>query len=132
MIKLKSIFAVAVLLFVTTFVTAQTKVEWKEKNDFHKVMSQTFHPVEEGNYKPIRERSSEMVEKAIAWKNATIPADFKNVKGIKKNLKKLVKESKKLDKKIKNNVTDEEIKDDLTALHDIFHNIVGLCKATEH
>ena len=29
--KLKSIFALAILLFVTTFVTGQTKVEWKEK-----------------------------------------------------------------------------------------------------
>lgn len=94
-------------------------------------MSQTYHPVEENNYKPIRERSSEMVEKALVWKNATIPADFKNVKGIKMNLKKLVKESRKLDKKIENKVTDGEIKADLTALQDIFHNIVGLCKATD-
>ena len=94
-------------------------------------MSQTFHPVEEGNYKPIRERSGEMVEKAIAWQKSSILADFKNVKGINKNLKKLVKESQKLDKEIKANAIDEEIKVDLTALHDLFHNVVGLCKS-EH
>lgn len=128
----KSIFVVAILLFVTTLISAQTKVEWKEKNDFHTVMSQTFHPVEEGNFKPIRERSGEMVEKAIAWQKSSIPADFKNVKGIKKNLNKLVKESQKLDKKIKSNATDAQIKADLTALHDIFHQIVGLCETTDH
>lgn len=125
--KLKSVLAVAVLFFVASIVTAQEKVEWKEMSDFHKVMSQTFHPVEEGNYQPIRERSAEMAEKATAWQKAAIPADFTNVKGIKKNLKKLVKNSTNLDKKIKAGCTDNEILADLIALHDIFHNIVGLC-----
>ena len=30
---------------------------WKELKEFHKVMAQTFHPMEEGDYKPIRQRS---------------------------------------------------------------------------
>jgi hypothetical protein len=32
----------------------------------------------------MRERSGEMVEKAIAWQKSSIPADLKNVKGIKR------------------------------------------------
>ena len=103
------------------------KEDWKEKDEFHKVMAQTFHPVEDGNYNPIRERSNEMYQKAVAWQKSTIPAGY-NKKKISKVLKKLVKESKELDKKIKAGTTDAEIKADLTELHDIFHEIVGLCK----
>ncbi|MBK6964622.1 MAG: hypothetical protein IPH20_11970 [Bacteroidales bacterium] len=129
--KVKSVLVAALMVFAASFVSAQDKVEWKEMIDFHKVMSQTFHPVEEGNFQPIRERSGEMVEKATAWQNASIPAGYTNFKGIKKNLKQLVKKSSALDKKIKTGCTDEIIKADLTALHDIFHNIVGLC-SDEH
>ncbi len=125
--KVKSVLVAALLMFAAGFVSAQEKVEWKEMVDFHKVMSQTFHPVEEGNFQPIRERSDEMFDKAIAWKSASIPSDYSNVKGIKKNLKQLVKKSSSLDKKIKAGCTDEVIKTELTVLHDIFHNIVGLC-----
>ncbi|MHC1776670.1 MAG: hypothetical protein AB9834_14800 [Lentimicrobium sp.] len=125
--KVKSVFVAGLLLFAACFVSAQDKVEWKEMVEFHEVMSQTFHPVEEGNFQPIRERIGEMVERATVWQNASIPADFANVKGIKKNLKQLVKKSSALDAKIKTGCTDEVIKTDLTVLHDIFHNIIGLC-----
>lgn len=123
----KIFFAVFALAF--QFAIAQTKTEWKEKDQFHTVMSQTFHPMEEGNYKAIRERSGEMLTKALAWQKSTIPADFKNVKDIKKNLAKLVEEAGELDKKIKANCTDADIKQKLTEMHDIFHKIVGLCKS---
>ena len=125
--NLKSVFAFAFILFISGIATAQNKTEWKEMVEFHKVMSQTFHPAEEGNFLPIRERSGEMFEKAIAWKTSIIPAEYSNVKGIKKNLKQLVKKSSELDRKIKANSSDEVILADLTVLHDVFHNIVGLC-----
>ncbi len=38
--------------------------DWPALKDFHKVMSQTFHPSEEGNLQPIKERSGEMTQKA--------------------------------------------------------------------
>ena len=129
---IKSILTATVLLATTFLVSAQSKSEWKEKDDFHVVMSQTFHPAEEGNFNPIRERSGEMVEQAILWQKSAIPADFKEVKSIKKNLKRLVKDSKKLDKKIKKDATNEVIFADLIALHDVFHSLVGLCRMTEH
>jgi hypothetical protein len=118
---------IVIALFIANFSFSQALAEWKEKDEFHKVMAQTFHPVEDGNYNPIRERSNEMYQKAVAWQKSTIPAGY-NKKKISKVLKKLVKESKELDKKIKAGTTDAEIKADLTELHDIFHEIVGLCK----
>ncbi len=130
--NLTALFVLALLIFVSSIASSQTKVEWKEREDFHQVMGQTFHPVEDGNYTPIRERSGEIVEKAVAWQNSTIPAEFASVTGLKENLAKLVAGSEALNAKIKANCTNEEIKTDLTALHDVFHDIVGSCNTTDH
>lgn len=116
------------LVLVQFSVSAQHKTTWKELSEFHTVMSQTFHPAEEGDFKPIRERSGEMVEKAKAWKASAIPADHTEVKGIETSLDALVDGSSKLDAKIKAGAKDEEILKDLSALHDVFHTIVGLCR----
>jgi hypothetical protein len=70
--------------------SGQGRPEWKELSAFHTVMSQTFHPAEEGDFKPIRERSGEMGEKAKAWKASAIPAEYKDVKGIETSLAALV------------------------------------------
>jgi len=118
----------ALLLTIPFSASAQEKAEWKELGAFHAVMSQTFHPAEEGDLKPIRERSGELVEKAKAWKASAIPADYTDVKGIQESLNALVDGSIKLDAKIKAGAKDEEIVKDLSALHDVFHTIVGLCR----
>ncbi len=128
--KIKFLFSAVALLFISTFVSAQVK-NWKEKNDFHKVMSTTFHPAEEGNLEPIKTKINEMQAKAIAFQKSEIPADVVNKKDMKKNLKELVKGTKALNKKIKANASDEIIKTELTSLHDVFHKIVGLCSAEE-
>lgn len=121
------------LLLVTGFLSvgkssyAQAKLtDWAELVAFHKVMSQTFHPSEEGNLEPIKTRIGEMVEKAKALQTSKPPADFKNKK-VKKAVAKLYKDSKALEAKIKAGATDDEIKTALAALHDTFHQIVGLC-----
>lgn len=128
--NIKFLFAALALLFVSTFASAQVK-DWKEKNDFHKVMSTTFHPAEEGNLAPIKSKIDEMQAKAIAFQKSEIPVDVVNKKEVKKNLKELVKGTKALNKKIKANASDEVIKTELTSLHDVFHKIVGLCNAED-
>ena len=125
---LRKLTVAAVLLSLHLTSNAQGKTEWKELSAFHTVMSQTFHPAEEGDFKPIRERSGEMVEKSKAWKASAIPADYSDVKGIGASLDALVDGSSKLDAKIKVGAKDEEILKDLSALHDVFHTIVGLCR----
>lgn len=118
---------IIIALFAANFSFAQAPVEWKEKDDFHKVMSTTFHPMEDGNFNPIKEKSQEMYEKAVAWQKSKVPAGVDKKKAS-KTLKKLVKETKALNDKIKAGATDEVIKTDLTRLHDIFHELVGLCR----
>ena len=103
---------------------------WPEIKIFHKVMSQTFHPSEEGNLQPIKERSAEMVEKANALKMAKIPAQF-NKKEIVVAVNKLAKDSKELDKLVKSKASDDKITKALNGLHDTFHMILGLCTHDE-
>lgn len=127
--NIKFLFA-AIALFFISFASAQDK-DWKEKNEFHKVMSQTFHPAEEGNLAPIKSKIAEMQAKAVAFQKSEIPAELPNKEEIKKNLDELVNGTKVLAKKIKKNASDEVIKTQLTALHDVFHKIVGLCSAED-
>ena len=99
---------------------------WPELEAFHKIMSVTFHPSEEGNFEPIRTRIGEMVEAAVKLNASTVPAEF-NKPDILENAKKLETDAKALEEKIKANATNEELSKDLSALHDTFHKIVELC-----
>ena len=117
------------------YVTATTKKkgkfdDWKELKDFHKVMSQTFHPSEDGNLEPIKKRSKEMVEKAELLAKSAIPVEF-NSKEVITTIQKLATDCKKLDELVKNKKTDKELSDALTKLHDVFHEIIGLCNNEE-
>jgi hypothetical protein len=112
-------------------VHAQQKAKWNELDAFHDVMAQTFHPAEEGKLEPIRSRSQEMVDKAIAWKNAAAPEGF-DKNAVKENLSKLVKGAREINKLVKKNAPDKDLKEKLSALHDIFHEIVEKCEKEEH
>jgi hypothetical protein len=100
---------------------------WPELKTFHGVMSQTFHPMEAGDLAPIRSRSGEMHSQATALAKAAIPAEY-NTPPIKAAVQQLRTDSKALHKLIKKQGSDAAVVQSLTALHDIFHEIVGLCK----
>lgn len=105
--------------------------DWQALKDFHKVMSQTFHPSEEGDLQPIKTRSKEMILKAEVLKKSLIPAEF-NKKEVIKAIDELVVGSKKLDKLISSKSDDAKIGQSLNDLHDVFHKIVGLCTSEDH
>jgi hypothetical protein len=132
---MKKITLILGLLIVTsTISTAQNKSKfdsWPAIKEFHKVMSQTFHPSEEGNLEPIKKRSGEMVEKANILSKSEIPNEFSSPK-IKDAVKRLAKDSKKLHKLVLKKKSDKEISEALSKLHDVFHEIVGLCTNEEH
>jgi hypothetical protein len=114
-----------------TSVQAQEKKTWKEMHDFHGVMGSTFHPAEEGDLKPIRSRSQEMVDKAIAWEESNAPEGY-DKKAVTGTLKKLVSGAKEIDKMVKDNAADKELVTKLTALHDVFHEIMEKCQKGDH
>ena len=103
------------------------KDTWQELKDFHVVMAQTFHPAEDGNLDPIRKRSGEMLARAVSLQKSSIPPSF-NRPEIRKAIGDLVKGAADLDKAVRNKRTkDAVIVQKLTALHDVFHIIQGLC-----
>jgi hypothetical protein len=110
---------------------AQQKAKWQELDAFHEVMSKTFHPSEEGKLEPIRSRSAEMLDKAIAWKNSTAPEGY-DQNAVKKNLKDLVKGAKEINKMVQDKADDASLKEKLSKLHDTFHEIVEKCEKEEH
>jgi superoxide dismutase len=103
------------------------KETWTALNEFHVVMAQTFHPSEEGNLAPIRQRSGEMVEKAQALLNQPIPASFNTVE-IKKSITDLLMGAKELDEMVRSHADDKMITTKLNNLHDTFHTIQGQCR----
>ena len=107
------------------------KAKWNEMEEFHTVMSQTFHPAEEGKLEPIKARSGEMLEKAKAWKSSTAPAGYDKQK-VNKSLKDLVKGARELDEMIKEKASDASITEKLSKLHDVFHEIMEKCEKEDH
>ena len=125
---MKKLIILLMLIFICAFqVSAQSKMnDWPELKVFHGVISQTFHPSEEGNLSPLKERSAELEEKAKTLSDSKIPVDFDNEK-VKKALKNLEKETKELHKMVSQKKSDKELTTKLAEVHDTFHEIVGLC-----
>jgi hypothetical protein len=118
------------------FARAQEKkdpiaIGWKEMNEFHTVMSETFHPAEEGHLDPIKKRSQEMIDKAAAWQKSTAPEGY-DKKKVETSLKKLVKGTKELNGLVKANSPDKVLKEKLSGLHGIFHEIMEKCRKEDH
>ncbi len=103
------------------------KESWAELTSFHEVMAATFHPSEEGNLKPIRERSGEFLAKAKALQSGKIPASF-DTPEIKKSINDLVAGATTLNKMVNAKAVDKSLAKKLGELHDVFHTIQGLCR----
>ena len=124
-------FLVLALIVVANSVSAQSTFDkWPAIKEFHEVMSQTFHPAEEGNLAPIKARSEEMMNKAAMLLKSDIPTEFRT-NAILASAERLQLKSKALHKLVKSNRTDAEIVKSITDLHDTFHEIVGLCSDTK-
>jgi hypothetical protein len=120
-------FLVLALIVVANSVSAQSTFDkWPAIKEFHEVMSQTFHPAEEGNLAPIKARSEEMMNKAAMLLKLDIPTEFRT-DAILASAERLQLKSKALHKLVKSNGTDAAIVKSITDLHDTFHEIVGLC-----
>lgn len=123
---LKTLLALT-FIFVANNISAQSTFEkWPAIKEFHEIMSQTFHPAEEGNFAPIKARSQEMMTKASLLLTSDIPAAFKKV-AILASVGRLEIQSKELHKLVSSGSTDDVILKSISELHDTFHEIVGLC-----
>ena len=120
-------FLALTFIFVVNSISAQSTFEkWPAIKEFHEVMSQTFHPAEEGNFAPIKARSEEMMTKAANLQKSDIPKEFKT-EAILASAGKLETQSAALHKLVISGATNDVIFKSMTTLHDTFHEIVGLC-----
>jgi hypothetical protein len=112
---------------VANTITAQSTFDkWPALKEFHEVMSQTFHPAEEGNLTPIKARSEEMMNKAAMLLKSDIPKEFRT-EAILASAERLQLKSKTLHKLVVSNGSNAAILKSITDLHETFHEIVGLC-----
>lgn len=101
--------------------------QWPALDEYHKLMSASFHPAEEGKLEPVKKNAAAMAVQAKKLKDSPIPAAF-NKAGMPDLLSKLEKESAALARLVKAKKSDEDIKKAIFSLHDRFHEIVGLCR----
>lgn len=100
--------------------------EWVELEEFHSYMAATFHPADEGDVAPLKEKARAMADAAKVLENSTIPGHYgDNAKEI---LKRLREGSEALAKKVEEGkASDEELTSDIIALHEVFHEVHGAC-----
>ena len=110
--------------------SAQEKNNWKEQEAFHGIMSKTFHPTEEGNFKPLKEKSDSLVIIAKQWKTAKIPAGYKP-KETAESIAKLLKQCETVNAAVRSNKDDKTLGALMFEAHETFHYIVGECKTHE-
>ncbi len=100
---------------------------WAEMDAFHEYMAGTFHPSENGDLAPLKEKARAMADAAKAWKESEIPASYQK-DGVTETLEKLATESDALAVKVEGGkASDKELTADINALHERFHEIVERC-----
>lgn len=125
------LFVLTVLLVANTGFAQQKKATWKEMHDFHGVMSKTFHPAEENNFKPLRDSAAVLATRAKAWQSSTVPEGYK-ADVTRPILKTLVKQCNNIQKAVKKGKSDAELKTMITQAHDTFHEIMEKCRDEKH
>jgi hypothetical protein len=123
------------MALVTSFsVKAQDDIfeQWKELDDFHMSIATIWHPAEEGEFEPIRSRPEELYNKASALKSSDIPEKY-DTDEIRSAVGRLESGSHGIFISLREkNPSNEELFEELKSLHDVFHEIVGMCRDDEH
>jgi putative intracellular protease/amidase len=99
---------------------------WPELDEYHEVMSKTFHPAEAGDLKPVYANAAELATKAEVLKKSAVPTKYQK-DGVKDSIELLEKESVALAKMVKKKKSEEELKKAIFALHDRFHEVMEKC-----
>ena len=119
--------AIIAFLFAANSIHAQSADEkWPALKEFHTTIAATFHPAEEGNLEPTKTRAQELANKGADLLKGNIPAEYRT-DAILRSAEKLQVKSRALYKLVLQNASDAEIKASITEVHNIYHDIAGLC-----
>ena len=125
--KVKTLFIMILFSCLALPVFAQ-EAKWTEMENFHAVMSITFHPAEEDNLEPVKKNAAELLSRAKVWQKADVPAGYSG-SATQPVLKQLVKQCKLINAAVKkNNKPDAELKIMITRAHELFHEIKEKCR----
>lgn len=95
---------------------------WKEMDDFHTIMAESFHPFKDSaNLEPAIKNASAMAEAAAHWAEASLPGKVDNDE-TKAMLQEMKSATLAFVERVKSG-NDEEIGNSLTELHDLFHKL---------
>lgn len=117
------------VLFMTAISFAQTskKLEWKEMKDFHEIMSAVYHPTEEGNFTPLKEKAIDLFKAAKLWRDSKIPSGLM-VEPTLATLNKILRKCREIADAVQINAPTSDLKVKITEAHDLFHKMVGECE----
>ena len=131
---MKSIVRLVVIMLAMipaiSFAQTAKPAPWAEAKAFHSLMSKTFHPSEEGNFAPLKEKADSLLIAAKAWQASKIPDNYKPEE-TKLTLDKLVQQCTLISGAVAAKAADEKLKVLIADAHDIFHKIVGECKKAD-
>jgi hypothetical protein len=125
--KINLLLLALVVLVGTSFGQGAKKAEWAEMKAFHSLMAATFHPAEEGNLVPLKEKAGDLYKASKNWYAAEIPADFK-AEETKAALEKLMIKCSDLWAAVSEKKDDKDITTMITEAHDLFHKVAGECR----
>ena len=125
--KIIFITTAAFLLFSSVTFAQSSKAVWAEMKTFHSFMAGTFHPAEEGNLAPLKQKADSLEITAKLWQASAIPANYKPVE-TKEALAQLVAKTTAINKALAAKESDDNLKKLIGEAHEIFHHIVGECR----
>jgi hypothetical protein len=125
--KINLLLVALVMLVGSSFAQTEKKAVWAELKAFHTLMAGTFHPSEEGNLVPLKEKAEDLYKASKVWYASEIPADFKPEE-TKATIEKLMIKCNDIWAAVVAKKSDEELKKMIADAHDIFHKVVGECK----
>lgn len=128
---MKKSIQIAFIFFLSATGFAQTKkVAWPEMKTFHSFMAATFHPSEDGNLAPLKQKADSLAIVAKMWQVSAIPSNYKPAE-TKSALENLVAKTTEINNAVAANKSDADLKKLIAEAHDIFHHIAGECKKTD-
>ena len=115
------------LISAISFAQTAKKIEWKEMKAFHEIMSAVYHPTEEGNFAPLKEKANELSKTAKIWRDSKVPSELM-AEQTKAMLNKLLAKCREIANAVQVNTPNSQLKVMIVAAHDMFHKIVVECE----
>lgn len=101
---------------------ASAEADWKEMDNFHMIMAETFHPYRDSaNLEPAKSMAHELMTAAGRWAEAPLPERVDN-DDMRSQLQRLESETRTLAETVRSE-DDDAIGRQLNRVHDTFHEI---------